>query len=235
VTLDPKDAAVLIRQTRSENTVLVGGQAVAFWIDYFGIPPRLAALTEDIDYLGTRREAKLANARLEFPHKFKVGTPEDLPNTALLSVNMEGYEAPILIDYLSAVIGVDSREIARSAVTIDVDGEALKVIHPIQLMKSKLWNLYRLRAKRTAEGIEQARLAIEIVAAFLKKAELNQRQTLKVIEAIGKFAATHPARYGREHYNLECLKAIPTEILEANSLPAAFREKRWPQIVAAAG
>jgi len=234
VTLSPKDAAVLIRQTRSENTVLVGGQAVAFWIDYFGISPRLPALTEDIDYLGTRREAKLANARLEFPHKFKVGTPADLPNTALLSVNMDGYKDPILIDYLSGVIGVDSREIARSAVTVDIDGQALKIIHPIQLMKSKLWNLYRLGSKRSAEGIEQARLSIEIVAAFLEKEKLNQRQTLKVIGTIGRFAATRPARYAREHYDLDCLKAIPTEILEGNSLPTAFREIRWPQILAAA-
>src|SRR5207302_11429675 len=95
----------------------------------------------------------------------------------VFSVNLDGYKDPILIDYLSGVIGVDSGEIARSAVTIDIDGQALKIIHPIQLMKSKLWNLYRFGSKRNAELIEQARLSIMIVAAFLQKEKLNQRQT----------------------------------------------------------
>jgi len=234
VILSPKDAAELIRQTASENTVLVGGQAVAFWIKYFGISPRLPALTVDIDYLGTRREAQIANTGLQFRHRFKLAAPEDLPNTALLLVEIEGYEEPILIDYLSGVIGVDSKEIGRSAVTVDVDGQALRVIHPIQLMKSKICNLYQLQQKRTAEGIEQARLSIEIVAAFVNTVKLSQREMLKAIEQIGKFAATAPARYAREHYNLDCLKAIPAEIVAGDALPAAFREKRWPQIVAAA-
>ncbi len=56
--LRPEDAALLIGQTRSEKTVLIGGQAVAFWIRQFRIRPRLAALTMDIDYLGTKAEAK---------------------------------------------------------------------------------------------------------------------------------------------------------------------------------
>ncbi len=56
--LRPEDAALLIAQTRSEKTVLIGGQAVAFWIRQFRIRPRLAALTVDIDFLGTKAEAK---------------------------------------------------------------------------------------------------------------------------------------------------------------------------------
>lgn len=232
--LDPKDAAELIRQTRSGSTILVGGQAVAFWIGYFGIRPRLPALTVDIDYLGTRREAQIAHGRLRFAHKLKLAAPEDAPNAALLSVSLEGYENPILIDYLTAVIGVDSKEIARSAVSVELEGEPLKLIHPIQLLKSKTWNLYGLDAKRNAEGIEQARLSIEVVAAFFRAAKLRRRETLRAVEAVGKFAATDPARYVRERFHLECLKAIPADLLKAGALPAAFRERRWPQIVAAA-
>ena len=234
MTLEPKDAAALIGQTRSENTVLIGGQAVAFWIDYFAIRARLPALTVDIDYLGTRREAQLADARLRYPHKLKLAAPEDLPNTALLSVTLEGYKDPILIDYLAGIIGVDSRAIVRSAVTIDFQGEPLKIIHPIHLMQAKIWNLYRLTGKRTREGVEQGRLAIEIVAAFLRTVELGRRDLLKAIESIGKFAATDPARDARERYGLQCLKAVPEEVFREGGLPRAFHERRWPQIVAAA-
>lgn len=234
MTLKPNDAAALIRQTRSVNTVLIGGQAIAFWIDYFRIRARLPALTVDIDYLGTRREAQLADARLRYPHKLKLAAPEDLPSTAMLSVTMEGYKDPILIDYLAGIIGVDSRDIVRSAVTVEVEGEPLKVIHPIHLLQSKIWNLYRLAGKRNAQGIEQGRLAIEIVAAFLRTTALSQREQLKAIEKIGRIAATDPARDARERYGLDCLKAIPDEVFKKGVLPPAFREKRWPQIVAAA-
>jgi hypothetical protein len=234
VTLEPEDAATLIEQTRSENTVLIGGQAVAFWSAYFRVPTRLPGLTVDIDFLGTRREAQLADKRLRFPHTLKLGTLEDAPNTALLSVNLPGYEEPILIDYLAGVIGVDSNEIAKTAVTVEVHGEPLKVIHPLQLLKSKIWNLYALQSKRSAAGIEQARLSIEVVACFLRAARLTKRETLKAIEVLGRFAATDPARYAREHYRLDCLGAVPVELIDGEALPPAFREKRWPQIVARA-
>lgn len=140
----------------------------------------------------------------------------------------------MLIDYLSAVIGLVSAEIVRSAVTVAVGGATLKVIHPVQLLKSKLWNLYRLPGKRSAAGIEQARLSVEVVAAYLRTAGLKPREMLKTIEAAGKFAAPAPARYAREECRVNCLDAIPAEVLRPGVLPAAFRERRWPQIVAAA-
>lgn len=232
--LDPKDAAELIKQTRSENSVLIGGQAVAFWIRHFGITARLKALTADIDYLGTRREAQIANARLSAPHALALAAPEDLPNAAVLSVTLAGYREPVLIDYLAGIIGPESREIVRTAVSVDFEGQPLKIIHPFALLQSKIWNLYRLAGKRTPEGIEQARLAIEIQAAFLRKAQLARRELLKAIEKIARFAATDPARNARRRFGLECLKAVPDEALQDGVLPAAFRKKRWPQLVAAA-
>ncbi len=234
MTLKPQDAAALIGQTTSEGTVLIGGQAVAFWADHFGLRTVLAALTVDIDYLGTRREAQRADARLRYPHRLTLAAPEDLPNTALLSVAMKGYKEPVVVDYLSGILGVESRDIIRSAITVDFHGQPLKIIHPVPLLQSKFWNLYRLPAKRSPAGIEQARLAIEIVAAFLRTAEPPRRELLKAIERIGRFAATNPARDARERYGLQCLKAIPEEVFRKGALPVVFHEKRWPQIVAAA-
>jgi hypothetical protein len=235
VKLKPEDAALLIAQTRSDGTVLIGGQAVAFWIKYFDIEPRLAALTEDIDYLGTKTEAKRAASRLKFPHRLKIATFDDAtPSAAVLSVDVRGYPDPVLIDYLASIVGLDSKEISRSAVTIEFQGEPLRVLHPVQLLQSKIWNLYRLSEKRTPAGIEQARLAIEIVAAFIDQAQMHKKELLRAIEAIGRFAATAPAHYARDNFGLDCLKAIPPSVLKEGVLPPAFRGKRWPRILAAA-
>lgn len=234
--LKPEDAALLIGQTRSENTVLIGGQAVAFWIRHFRIRPRLPALTVDIGYLGTKAEAKRASARLKLPHTLKIATIDDhTPSSALLSVTLAGYPEPVLIDYLAGIVGVESKAIEKSAVTVEFEGEPLRILHPLQLLQAKIWNLYRLEQKRTPQGIEQARLAIEIAAAFIEQADLRQRELLNAIEAIGKFAPTVPARFASDNYRLDCLKAVPASVLREGVLPEAFHKKRWPQILANAG
>jgi len=236
VTLKPEDAAILIAQTRSDNAVLIGGQAVAFWIRYFGISSRVPALTGDIDYLGTKTEAKRVSDRLKIRHKFKAATLDDhTPNSAVLAVEMEGYEEPVLIDYLASVIGLESVDIEKSAVTIEFEGQELRVLHPLHLLQAKIWNLYRLGSKRTPEGIEQARLAIEIAATFIEheQANMTQRELLTAIETIGKFAATTPARFAAEQFKLDCLKAIPQSVFREGVLPDKFHSKRWPQILAA--
>lgn len=232
--LKPQDAVTLVAQTRSDNTVLIGGQAVAFWIEYFGIESRLPALTRDIDYLGTIAAAKRVSARLKIPHKLKIATLDDhTPNSAVISVQMTGYPEPVLIDYLASILGVESEAIKKSAVLAEFQGEPIRVLHPLLLLQAKMWNLYRFEDKRDAEGVEQARLAIEIAAAFIERANLPQRELLKAIEAIGKFAATTPARFAVEHFKLDCLKAIPESVFRPGVLPTAFHEKRWPQLLAA--
>lgn len=234
MSLKPEDAALLIAQTRSDSSVLIGGQAVAFWIGYFNIRARLDALTRDIDYLGTRAEAKRASRRLRIPHTLNVASLADAtPHSAVLSVDMAGYPEPVLIDYLASVIGVESKAIEKSAVVIEFQGEPLRVLHPLQLLQTKIWNLYRLAEKRTPEGIEQARLAIEIAAAFIGQVPMTQRELLDAIEAIGKFAVTAPARFAASEYGLDCLGGIPQSVFREGVLPKDFHEKRWPQILQA--
>ena len=232
--LRPQDAATLVAQTRSDKAVLIGGQAVAFWAQYYGIESRLPALTGDIDYLATLSEAKRISARLKIPHTLKVASLDDhTPNSAVISIDMDGYPEPVLIDYLTGIIGVKSEAITKSAVVIEFEGEPIRVLHPLHLLQAKIWNLYRLEEKRNQEGIEQARLAIEIAAAFIQQQKMPRRELLNAIEAIGRFAATAPARFVAERFGLKCLNAIPRSVLEDGVLPEEFHKKRWPKILAA--
>lgn len=234
--LSPEDAARLIGETHSDNAVLIGGQAVSIWSRYFNIQARLPTLTNDIDYLGTKIEAKRVSDRLKLPHKLKIATFDDnTPSSALLSVQLKGYPEPVLIDYLATIIGVESKAVEKSAVVVEFEGKPLRILHPLQLLQAKIWNLYRLERKRTPEGIEQARLAIEIAAAFIRRSAMEQRDLLNAIEAVGRFAITSPARFAEEKYGLDCLKAVPASVLKKGVLPEDFRKKRWPQILANAG
>ena len=230
--LRPKDAAQLIGQTHSDKTVLVGGQAVAFWAAYFGVKSDLAILTSDIDYLGTAAEARRVSARLDVEHRLKIATYDDAtPNTAVITVKLQGYDEPVLIDYLAQIIGIDSKQIQASAVTAELDGVRLRLLHPVLLLQSKIWNLHRLESKRTPAGLEQARLAIQITAALLREriqARAPQREILRLVEAVGKFAATLQAVTAYAEWKLDCLAAIPERT--GDYLTPDFRDKRWPQI-----
>jgi len=146
---------------------------------------------------------------------------------------MTGYPEPVTIDYLASIIGIESKDIEKTAILAEFQGKPLRVLHPLLLLQAKIWNLYRLEEKRTPEGIEQARLAIEIASAFIKSANMSQRDLLNAVETIAKFAATSPARFAKR-YGLDCMNAIPDMIFKKGVLPAAFHEKRWPQLVAAA-
>jgi hypothetical protein len=235
VRLEPEDAAKLIAQTNSENTVLIGGQAIALWCRQYEIEPRLPVLTKDVDYLGTRAEARRISSRLKIPHTLKIATFDDaIPNSALLRVELEGRPEPVFVDYLASIVGVDSKDLERSAVVVEYQGETLRVIHPLLLLQSKIWNLYLLENKRTSEGIEQARLAIQVVAAFIEHSGMNQRDLLDVIEALGKFAATTPARFAAKEFGLHCLDAVPKSAFKEGVLPREFHNKRWPQLRAMA-
>ena len=237
--LKQDDAAALISQTASKDSVIVGGQAVAFWSTFFGIQPRLPSLTEDIDYLATSAEAKRASARVTFRHVLRIATLDDAtPNTAILSVYLPGHKDPIVIDYLSMIEGVDSKQVEQTAVSIEYLGQPIKVIHPLSLLRSKISNLYKFDKKRSPEGIEQARLAIEIASAFVEtivQSAVPKRDLLNAVQSIARFAATNPARYAMEHYGLDCFDGIARSALVPGVLPALFHEKQWPRLVAAAG
>ncbi len=79
---------------------------------------------------------------------------------------------------------------------------------------------------------KQARLAIEIAAAFIEQAGVGQRDRLDAIESIGSFAATSAAQFAADTYGLDCLKAVPASMLREGALPENFLKKRWPQILA---
>jgi len=235
--LSESEGIALVRQTTSPRTVLVGGQAIAVWARYFDIQSQVAALTRDVDYLGSAMDAKSASANLTFEHTLKIaGLDDGTPNTAVISIELAGHEDPVLIDYLADVAGPTASEIKRTAIPIQSDGVTLKIIHPLLLLQSKMTNLQRFQSKRTPEGIEQARLAICIAAKYigtLVAEKAPQREILRAAQSVGRFAATAPAQYAREEFSLDCLLAVPQSVFEKDVLPAKFHEESWPRLVRA--
>lgn len=220
--------------------VLVGGQALAVWVDYFGIDAswgasQEAVITRDVDFLGDRalveRVAKALPGRTVFP-----------PRRALTAL-VGQVEIPqpgdtfLNVDVIHKVIGVDAEGIRKRAVEIEFEqrGETIRfaVMNPVDVLRSRLANLAKLADKQTPEGVRQVRLAIQVVRHFIARvadegdpAE-GQNRALKAIEIVAKLARSAGGRKARDAFGVDFVAAIPADCIKSEG----FRKERWPRLL----
>lgn len=227
-----------------QTGVLVGGQALAVWVDYFGIAASWgtaddAAITRDTDFLGDRelveRMAKAVPARTLFPPRRAL--------TALvgqLEIPLPG-DTFLNVDVIRKVVGVDAEMIRKRAVAIEFGqaGETIRfaVMHPVDVLRSRLANLVKVAQKRTPEGVQQLRLAIEVVRHFIARVAAEgdgaegQKRALKAIEAVAKLASSAAGREARKTFAIDFIDAVPADRIKSER----FRKERWPRLLVQLG
>ncbi|MBK6728093.1 MAG: hypothetical protein IPG63_12670 [Xanthomonadales bacterium] len=223
--------------------ILVGGQALAMWADYYGVAPPsalAAGLTSDLDFLGTRFDARRSLSRLvntlDAAPGYREATLSDATtNSARIWIHgFHDRRDPIGIDYLNALIGYsreDEDKLRSNAVEMTVGDITLKLMHPIDCLLSRARNVERLPEKRGSASIAQCRLAIEVVKAYLSEvcqggAGTRLREQLKAAERIATLARSDAGIYLKTEFDVDVLDAVPIERIESRE----FREIRWPQV-----
>jgi hypothetical protein len=96
-------------------------------------------------------------------------------------------------------------------------------------LDSRIQNLHLLPSKRNAAGIAQARLAIDVVRAYIE-AEIqssSERAGLRLLERVVGIAEDLAARQVFLLHGIDPLLAIPIQAFRSS--PALHRT-RWPQI-----
>jgi len=167
-----------ILENSSEDAVLVGGQALALWSQiYHVLPPNelSGGISADIDFIGSVSAAKTVGQALNRSggswKLHQVDPADATPQTAKLSLTVkdEGYKE---VDFLWAIVGVNTDQMKTRAVEMRLPGlsKGVKIIHPLDLLRSRLHNLAGIPGKRDAQGVAQGRLAISVVRAFICQA-----------------------------------------------------------------
>ncbi len=230
--LDAEDLASILRLCSPEG-LLVGGQALALWVDRLKVPiPAIFAsgITTDADFIGN---AQLA-ARLGRGLGWKTWVPSvDDATPQLAKVTHAERDGSIKqVDFLSGIVGLTTKDVRRRAAQFDLDGVGLvTVMHPVDVLDSRIQNLHLLPGKRNAAGHAQARLAIEMVATFIRAEALasGERVALKLLERVVAIAEDYAALLVFVLYGIDVLQAVPLE-----SFPGSveLRRKRWPQVLA---
>ncbi|MGH8261511.1 MAG: hypothetical protein ACREUG_17665, partial [Steroidobacteraceae bacterium] len=227
-----------ILESSGDDVVLVGGQALALWSQvYHVLPPDelSGGISADIDFLGSVSAAKAVGRALNHRggswrlHEVEAG--DATPQTAKLSlaVKDEGYKE---IDFLWAIVGVDSDQVKARAVEMrrpDLP-RGVKIIHPLDLLASRLHNLADIPGKRDAQGVAQGRVALSVVRAFISQAHstLQERDVFPFVEEIRRIALNQKLGRVYYEYGFDVLSAVPVELFKNE----VFLSKRWPQIQA---
>jgi hypothetical protein len=233
--LTPEDVQKIL-SICSPRGLLVGGQALAFWADHLQVerPVNLVSgVTADADFIGDSALAKDLAARLGW----QVWIPaldDSTPQTGKVTHRAKNGKVK-QVDFLSGVVGLTTKDLARRAIEMEMPNIGrLRVIHPIDVLDSRIQNLHLLPQKRTDAGIAQARLAVDVARAFIRQevATRSERVGLKLLERVGDIAGDIAAVRVFLLYGIDPLKAVPLEDFRTTS---ALHKVRWPQIVVEVG
>ncbi len=189
------------------------------------------AVSNDVDFLGSSRIARALHQALAGSN-WKLWEPkmDDSTNqTAKLSQSLPGGIKQI--DFLDGLIGLSAAAVQARAVQWQLpDGKRLRIMHPLDVLESRLKNLALLAVKRNAQGIEQARLAIEVVRRYLLEmlAAGRLRDVFEAAERLEEMALDGKLLGVHDEYALDPLAAMPV----ADIAHGPFHAERWPRIEA---
>jgi hypothetical protein len=217
----------------SPRGLLAGGQALAFWADHLQVERTgalVSGVTADADFIGDSALARDLAKHLGW--QVWIPTLDDsTPQTGKVTHRTKNGGVK-QVNFLSGVVGLTTKDLIRRAIEMDVpDIGLLRVIHPIDVLDSRIQNLHSLPEKRTDAGIAQARLAVGVARAFIRQevGTRGERVGVKLLERLAEIANDIAAVRVFLLYGIDPLEAVPLEDFRTTS---ALHKVRWPQIVA---
>lgn len=137
------------------------------------------------------------------------------------------------VDVIFKVVGLSTEQVMARAITVQLEATSVKVMHPFQVLYSRIANLHELQEKQNDKGSAQAALAVLAARAFLREqAASAQPQDVatgrspiqKWVSEIEHFACEDAARKVARRWGVHAANAIDPLLIPAG----LFWEKRWP-------
>ncbi len=217
------------------RALLVGGQALATWAVHYGIQPvgeLSRAVTMDADFIGTSSIAQALQRSLGPPWKLRKATFDDAGEQVAKVYATVPEEGIKQVDFLSGIVGLDTKDVRKRASEITLaDGVTVQLLHPLDVLESRLRNLDALPSKRNAIGVAQARLAVSVVRAFIGNymdTGGDPRTVRQAVKRVEKLVLDTRLSQVALTYDIDVLAAIPVERIAY----LRFHERQWPKVLA---
>jgi hypothetical protein len=224
-------------QKATQPAILVGGQSLTFWVDFYKIPvpkSNTPYLTQDADVLATKHDARIFATELH--GTLNIPKPDDhTPNTAIVT-----YKTPdgrtLFVDFMGTLIGLTNEEIRKTAVEFEhPEYGFIRILHPTLVLKSRIVNLHRLQSKRDTNGLVQARLAVLVAKAFFENyvslglaGTKPDRYLIDRVVWLGKLALSDAGMYVFTQWGVDVMGAAPINIITNKK----FHAEHWPRLEA---
>jgi hypothetical protein len=230
--LDPRTLHAFLA-CMSEDMILVGGQALSFWMQRFHIEADGMAISNDGDALGEMHEAM----RIAQTLGAHVVVPRPTALTALnaqIRVPTPGAHAQRNIDLLHLLYTTSglakshefTARVRQNAVKIELEpGLVFKVMHPLDVLESRAHNAVGLVDDKGPHVVTQARWGIAVGAEALRRAALAQKFGAERLGAL----VQRLIRLARSSVGRRLLAEHGLDVLEAVDVP--FLRQHRPEIV----
>lgn len=234
-------------QDLKSQLVLVGGQAVNFWADYYASRvPELAAdapyTSKDIDFCGDRRAVRICAERLHGKAIEPEGPCAPPQSGLVIFVDDEGNTRQL--DVVDRPYGLESGEVERLAIPAVIlnddgspTGSEFLMMHPVLSLKSRVHNVIGLAAQYdNPQGLKQLRAAIVCAREFLRDILANEeipsaKRTRVVLGLNERISALAMHADGLDVFIRHSMDVMSGMLVD-DALPDAFRAKRLPQLMA---
>jgi hypothetical protein len=226
------------------DCVVIGGQAVNIWCEYYArgdyVPAaqwdELKPFTSlDLDVLGSSVEAEEAGAELH-ASRVEIADPfakSDSPICGFVEAAVGGRE--LGIHFLHRIAGVGRDEVERTAVSIEAGGSNVRVMHPLLCLEGRVEMLLRRIGEAGHQDQLHLRRGILVVRALLAEqlAREGAKRFLSGVERVFRLARSYDGLLLAQKCGVKLEEAIPIEVARAHSDEglARFCDKRWPQML----
>ena len=218
----PHRAAIERLLQYEHKGIIVGGYALEFYANRYGvgIDTEHPTATRDLDILGSSQDAQRLQELLSFTFDSKILVDindHGSPNTAVISIHIDGEEEPLIIDYLAFMEGLKSKEVKARAIAFELPSSSGKdtykivVMHPLDVLISRVVNIVRLPSKQHSRALAQVDLAIDMIRAWFSKLEAAKQETMiqETVKEIVKFAQSKDGKSALSKYGKNVMQAIP--------------------------
>ena len=223
------------------DTVLVGGQSLAYWVKYYDIPTpdNLDVITRDADFSVSSRahEAPLKRFAKAINGQYHIsqGAMSQLVGVALADQNGQ----TINIDVLWKVNGFTPGEAESRALKVsDEQNNHFQVMHPLDVLWSRMINLHTILEKQNEQGIEQAKLSCQVARCFIKSEVLKiqsmglsqkecARKISNALNPIRQMMKTDACKKNEKRFDVYVADALPVDCIGQES---DFWTQEWPHI-----
>jgi hypothetical protein len=199
------------------DMVLVGGQALRFWMSRFGIEPNGMAISNDGDALG-----KVAHAiELAQALKARIELPEKSSRTAIVAqLRLPAPDGKVrnidVLHLLYTVAGLKksstfTRRVIEDSVEVEWrPGRFIRVMDPFDVLESRAQNAVGLLDEKGPHVLTQAAWAVDVARAALLRLAADPGSTDRLGARIQRIYALARSQVGRRllaEHGIELLDA----------------------------